>query len=333
MSKSRSNYDIIIVGAGIAGCALAHGLSTLPRTGTTSMRIAVVERSLAEPDRIVGELLQPGGVMALKSLGIEGCLEGIDAIKVNGYCVVENGTSVHIPYPGTHEGRSFHHGRFIMKLREAARAARGVDLIEATVTELLPREGGKGIGGVRVARKGKDGEEDTTEALSAALVIVADGCFSNFRSAVMGGAAVKPETKSHFVGAILKDARLPIPNHGTVALVKGFGPVLLYQISEHDTRMLVDVKAPLPADLKVCTPQFYSLSPLSNAHICRHISYRTSSPSSPRRCTSLSRTLSTPSACGACRTHSFRLSSKARRVERSFSGTRGICGTRSRVAG
>ncbi len=101
-----------------------------------------------------------------------------------------------------------------MKLREAARAARGVDLIEATVTELLPREGGKGIGGVRVARKGKDGEEDTTEALSAALVIVADGCFSNFRSAVMGGAAVKPETKSHFVGAILKDARLPIPNHG-----------------------------------------------------------------------------------------------------------------------
>ncbi len=59
MSKSRSNYDIIIVGAGIAGCALAHGLSTLPRTGTPSMRIAVVERSLTEPDRIVGELLQP----------------------------------------------------------------------------------------------------------------------------------------------------------------------------------------------------------------------------------------------------------------------------------
>nr|ABU55002.1 squalene epoxidase [Hypholoma sublateritium] len=250
MSKSRSNYDVIIVGAGIAGCALAHGLSTLSRA--TPLRIAIVERSLAEPDRIVGELLQPGGVMALQRLGMEGCLEGIDAVKVHGYCVVENGTSVHIPYPGVHEGRSFHHGRFIMKLREAARAARGVELVEATVTELIPREGGKGIAGVRVARKGKDGEEDTTEALGAALVVVADGCFSNFRAAVMGGAAVKPETKSHFVGAILKDARLPIPNHGTVALVKGFGPVLLYQISEHDTRMLVDVKAPLPADLKVC---------------------------------------------------------------------------------
>jgi len=66
----------------------------------------------------------------------------------------------------------------------------------------------------------------------------------------MGASAVKPVTKSHFIGAILEDVRLQIPNHGTVALVKGFGPVLLYQISEHDTRILIDVKAPLPSDLK-----------------------------------------------------------------------------------
>lgn len=237
---ANRNYDVIVVGAGIAGCAIAHGLSTLP----TPMRIAVVERSLAEPDRIVGELLQPGGVRALQQLGMENCLQGIDAITVNGYCVVEDGKSVHIPYPGTYEGRSFHHGRFIMKLREAARDARGVEMIEATVTELVERLNGKGIGGVRASRKGVE------ETLFANVVIVADGCFSNFRTAVMGVTAVKPETKSHFVGAILEDARLPIPNHGTVALVKGFGPVLLYQISKHDTRMLVNVKAPLPADLK-----------------------------------------------------------------------------------
>lgn len=61
MSKSRSNYDVIIVGAGIAGCTLAHGLSTLPRA--TPLRIVVVKRSLAEPDRIIGDLLQPGGVI------------------------------------------------------------------------------------------------------------------------------------------------------------------------------------------------------------------------------------------------------------------------------
>ncbi|KAF5379447.1 hypothetical protein D9615_006574 [Tricholomella constricta] len=238
----ESTYDVLIVGAGIAGSSLAHALSTLPRS--KPLRIGLLERSLAEPDRIVGELLQPGGVSALRTLGLEPCLEGIDAIPVRGYCVVEDGKSVHIPYPGAHEGRSFHHGRFIMALRDAARRARGVEVVEATVTDLIEEEGR--VVGVRAARKA--GAEK--EAFYANLVVIADGCFSNFRTAVMGSAGAKSTTSSHFVGAVLEDARLPIPNHGTVALIKGFGPVLLYQISERDTRMLVDVKTPLPSDLK-----------------------------------------------------------------------------------
>jgi squalene monooxygenase len=245
----RPNYDVLIVGAGIAGCALAHGLSTLPRE--KPLRIALVERSLSEPDRIVGELLQPGGVMALKRLGIEWCLEGIDAIPVKGYCVIEDGKAVHIPYPGAHEGRSLHHGRFIMKLREAARKAKGVELIEGSVTDLI-EEHGKRVIGVNVSMKGgMEGAEESKEALFAELVIVADGCFSNFRTSIMGASAFKPVTRSHFIGTVLKDVQLPIPKHGTVALVKGSGPVLLYQISQHDTRILIDVKNPLPADLKV----------------------------------------------------------------------------------
>ena len=246
---SSSSYDVIIVGAGIAGCALAHALSTLPRS--KPLRIGLVERSLSEPDRIVGELLQPGGVIALKRLGIESCLEGIDATPVKGYCVVDGGKTVHIPYPGTHEGRSFHHGRFIMKLREAASRAKGVEMIEATVTDLVQVDSSRRVTGVTVSRKSEVDRQDLKESLFADVVIVADGCFSNFRNVVMGDAAIKPSTKSQFVGAILEDARLPIPNHGTVALIKGFGPVLLYQISEHDTRILVDVKQPLPSDLKV----------------------------------------------------------------------------------
>ncbi|KAF8959626.1 squalene epoxidase [Flammula alnicola] len=248
MSRSYPHYDVLIVGAGVAGCTLAHGLSTLKRT--TPLRIGVVERSLSEPDRIVGELLQPGGVMALKRLGMESCLEGIDAITVKGYCVVDGGKSVHIPYPGLYEGRGFHHGRFIMKLREAARRSKGVELIEASVTDLIEGDTSKRVIGVNVTKKSGEGAEESKEALFADVVIVADGCFSNFRASVMGASAVKPVTKSHFIGAVLEDAQLPIPNHGTVALVKGFGPVLLYQISEHDTRILVDVKQPLPSDLK-----------------------------------------------------------------------------------
>ncbi|KAJ6519367.1 squalene epoxidase-domain-containing protein [Mycena sanguinolenta] len=238
-------YDVLIVGAGVAGSALAHALATAPRA--TPLRIALLERSLDEPDRIVGELLQPGGVNALKTLGLESVVENIDAPTCLGYCVVDAGAGrqVEIPYPGGQKGRSFHHGRLIMNLRAAARRAPGVDVIEATVTELIEDNSSKRrVVGVRASIKG----EEEKRPFHASLVIIADGCFSNFRSSVF--AEPKPTTKSHFVGAILKDVVLPIPNHGTVALIKGSGPVLMYQISKHDTRILMDVKQPLPSDLK-----------------------------------------------------------------------------------
>ncbi|KAG1724534.1 squalene epoxidase [Suillus lakei] len=236
-----SQYDVLIVGAGIAGSALAHALS---QSSALQRRIALLERSLAEPDRIVGELLQPAGVAFLDKLGLQGALEGIDAIPVHGYAVVKDGRIVHIPYPDGREGRSFHHGLFVQGLREHAMRAKNVDVIEATANELVEEEGR--VVGVKATRS--NGKEK--EIFRADLTIIADGCFSNFRSTVQGQSARPSKTKSHFCGAILKDARLPISQHGTVALVRGHGPVLLYQISEHDTRMLVDVKTPLPSDLK-----------------------------------------------------------------------------------
>jgi squalene monooxygenase len=44
--------------------------------------VLVLERDLTEPDRIVGELLQPGGYLMLKKLGLEDCVKEIDATKV-----------------------------------------------------------------------------------------------------------------------------------------------------------------------------------------------------------------------------------------------------------
>ncbi|THH19123.1 hypothetical protein EW146_g1965 [Bondarzewia mesenterica] len=241
-----STYDVVIVGAGVAGCALAHALAkSTSSSNHKPLRIALLERSLSEPDRIVGELLQPGGVASLRALGMEDCLEGIDAVPVRGYCVAKGEETVHIPYNDAAQGRTFHHGKFIMKLREKARQAPGVDTIEAIVFELIECPFTGRVLGVKAARKG----EEERETFFADLVVVADGCFSNFRSTVMGEGTV-PATKSYFVGVVLEDATLPIPKHGTVALVKGHGPVLLYQIGTHETRMLVDVKQPFPSDLK-----------------------------------------------------------------------------------
>jgi squalene monooxygenase len=252
---SKSHYDILIVGAGIAGSSFAYALATIcsPKRAQP-LRIAVLERSLAEPDRIVGELLQPGGVLALQKLGMRSCLDNIGAIPAYGYCVVEGERSVQIPYPKGFEGRSFHHGRFISALRDKVVHAPGVVVVEATVTDLVECELTRRVIGIRAARKTNINEYDgetVKEYFYADLVVVADGCFSNFRTTVLGNTGVKSSTRSYFIGAVLKDARLPIDKYGTVALARGYGPVLLYQISEHSTRMLVNIKHPLPSDLKV----------------------------------------------------------------------------------
>ena len=42
----------------------------------------LLERDLSQPDRIVGELLQPGGYLMLKRLGLAHVLDNIDAQKV-----------------------------------------------------------------------------------------------------------------------------------------------------------------------------------------------------------------------------------------------------------
>lgn len=62
----RHTSDIVIVGGGVAGCANAVAFGKQGRT------VVLLEKSLAQPERVVGELLQPWGVRALHSLGMGG---------------------------------------------------------------------------------------------------------------------------------------------------------------------------------------------------------------------------------------------------------------------
>lgn len=262
----KQHFDIIVVGAGVAGASLAYAL------GRSGRHVAVVERDWSEPDRIVGELLQPGGVRALACLDLLGAMQGIQAVPVRGYEVFhagQNNQSVHIPYPsvdavqalppgarglvsdqGQLEGRAFHHGRFLQMLRARALQQKTVTCIEATVRSLEEDPRGGHITGVHAVRKtvpahdatkvsedSGNGEQDnvsneaTTEDLQlrADVTIIADGIFSKFRAGY--GTTIKPQVRSHFIGLEIQHAPMPRPYHGHVVLAPS-GPVLLYQIAE-----------------------------------------------------------------------------------------------------
>lgn len=247
--------DVVIVGAGILGCAIAWAL------GNQGRSVILLEKSLKEPDRIVGELLQPGGVQALEKLGLRDCLEEIDAIKVYGYDVIYYGEEVRIPYPenareeercveeksrtdevrGTKrkrpEGRSFHHGRFIQKLREKAQQQPNVTVVEATATELVRSEWTGQILGVQATVQGE------LDSFFGGLTIIADGYDSKFRKEFRSD---MPVARSKFWGLELIDMELPMPCYGHVVLGDG-APVLLYQIGARETRALVDVPENLPS--------------------------------------------------------------------------------------
>lgn len=232
---------MIIVGAGVAGASLAYAL------GNEGRRVLLLERDLSEPVRIVGELLQPGGYLKLKELGLAHCVDGIDAQKVYGYAMYKDDGEALVGYPleGRGDdvaGRSFHNGRFVMRLREAAKGCPNVDVRQATVKKLLAEDGeewtdGTTIGGVAAA------VDDEEQRFFAPLTVVCDGYFSSFRKKLTPAAS--PVSPSTFVGIILDgdpNELLPRPGHGHVILGDP-SPVLFYPISSKEVRCLVDIPA------------------------------------------------------------------------------------------
>ncbi|KAG6645818.1 hypothetical protein CIPAW_08G149600 [Carya illinoinensis] len=224
-----SGTDVIIVGAGVAGAALAYTL------GKDGRRVHVIERDLTEPDRIVGEVLLPGGYLKLVELGLEDCVEEIDAQWLVGYIFFKDGKHARLPYPlekfhSNVAGRSFHNGRFIQRMREKAATLPNVQLQQGTVTSLL--EGNGTIKGVQY--KTKDGQEHKAYA---PLTIVCDGCFSNLRRSLCNP---KVDVPSCFVGLIMENSELPFANHAHL-IVADPSLIWFYPISSTEVRCLVDV--------------------------------------------------------------------------------------------
>jgi squalene monooxygenase len=276
--ERRENHheaDVVVVGAGIFGCAAAYALANQGRS------VILLERWMHEPDRIVGELLQPGGVEALRKLGLGHCLEGIDSIPCYGYHVLYRGDEMAFQYPHVGadgelvagaggkkqvenghvnghanghangntkgavrpEGRSFHHGRFIMQLRKACQGHPNISVFETEVTATIKGEHSDAVLGVQTRTKDPATGKKEPDCFFGQLTIIADGYASIFRKELLG---TTPIVRSKFYALELIDCPFPPANHGHV-VIGDQCLALLYQIGTHETRALIDVPQDHPA--------------------------------------------------------------------------------------
>lgn len=253
--RRHYDYDAIVVGCSIAGPAVAKALSDQKR------KVLVIERDLFEkPDRIVGELLQPGGMLALDRLGMKHCAESVGS-KCTGYCVIDEAKmAVPLPYRTGFSGVSFHFGDFVNNLRTYVwqNCTEYVTMVEGTVTDVIPDGPGRicgivytrdevyGVPAKAFHRDYKKDQEATRKRIkltaTAPLVIMCDGGGSRYMQR-LAHFTPSPSYHSHFVGVILKGITLPMETRGHVFFGKT-GPILSYRLDSNETRLLVDFNGP-----------------------------------------------------------------------------------------
>ncbi|CAK7895726.1 squalene epoxidase Erg1p [[Candida] anglica] len=266
---TSTSFDVIVIGAGVIGPAIATAMARQGRS------VLIVERSWDKPDRIVGELMQPAGLKALRELGMIQAVNNIEAIHVEGYYIKFNESSLLLKYPaksdvitsphpvpscmqGDNEkmlndqtlnlkdwendenvrGVAFHHGDFLMNLRDIVKKEPNVTALEGTVTSVV-RNSDNTVTGVTV----KTADTKTSKEFSAKLVISCDGIYSKFRKELAEDNV--PTIGSHFVGLHLEDAVLPAKHFGHVIL-GDHAPVIIYQISPKETRILCAYRSTKP---------------------------------------------------------------------------------------
>lgn len=232
MSNS-STYDICIVGAGVAGATLAAYLAP------SGLKIALIEKEWEAQDRIVGELLQPGGVQVLKELGLLHLLNNIDAQDVNGYAIYLNEKHFSIVYPTEKNepirGRGFHNHLFLTNVRTYLHQFSNIDIYIGNAQSYI--EENNRITGVQFTT-----DDQQSKCVYARLNVFTDGIFSHFRPYFTN----KPKTiTSYFLGMILKNCDAPHPHFGHV-IVSDNIPCLVYPISSNEYRMLIDFKGENP---------------------------------------------------------------------------------------
>ncbi len=229
--QATLDYDLIIVGGGLTGSALATALADGRR------RILVLEARKGKNPRFNGELIHPSGVDQLDALGFLDALHEAGGVDVSGFAVVRSreAAPTTLPYaeiPGSRAyGFAIDHHDLVATLRRIASAKPGVEYrYGERVTALLHHE--ERVVGVQTA----------SGPLRAALVLAADGRHSKMRALVE--LPERARLLSYTAAALLPDCTLSAPGHGHIFLGAP-GPILAYPINTRDARTCID----LPADM------------------------------------------------------------------------------------
>lgn len=223
-----SNHtQICIIGAGVAGGTLAAYLAD------NGVPVTVIERNLNEQDRIVGELLQPGGVEQLKLMNLDHLINGIDAAPVTGYALFKEKENFKVEYPSKDQqsvqGFGFRNGKFVQNIRKYILEHPNVTVIKGRALDFIERN--NSVCGITY-----ENENGEVFQLQANLTIACDGSASKFREVISKNTN---KINGYFVGIVMKNTALPYAQHGHVIVAEP-APVLVYPISSTETRVLID---------------------------------------------------------------------------------------------
>jgi squalene monooxygenase len=247
----RDRYDVVIVGAGLAGCAVAQALSRADQRRRRSILVVDIHKQVSP--RFSGEFIHPRGAQVLDELGFYNRLIAAGAVDVDGFVVMENAEEsepVVLDYKSIAgerpRGISVHHKTLVKVMRETIREREQVSLRAPwRVVDLLREHGLRSrIVGVVL----RDGDGNTRE-VRCDLVVAADGKASTVRK--LAGIPDSRQTLGFTAGLELHGATLGHQLHANVIL-GGPGPMLCYPITRDQTgelgfRLTFDLPHALPA--------------------------------------------------------------------------------------